>query len=104
LGIAAVAVIVVGYAVWRSLPYAEGSDLTVFQPLNGSATASTTITVIGRVTHANSITLDGRQISVDEQGNFKEMLAIFPGINIIHLHATDRFGRDISRELGVLGL
>jgi len=97
-----VAVIVI-YAIYRSLPYVSGPSIKVFQPLSGSTIASTTMTLIGRADRVSSLTMNGNPIQVDESGNFKETLIVFPGVNIISFDATDRFKRNAHLEIEILG-
>lgn len=99
----AVLIVIIGYAVTRSLPYFRGPEIAVFQPLNGSTISSTTVTIIGRAQRINSLGINAHPIQIDEQGNFKETLIVFPGINIISLDATDQFNRSAHLELRILG-
>lgn len=94
---------VVGYAIWRSLNYALGPEIHISSPTNGSAIASSSVTLEGQVLRVNAVSLNGRPISVDEQGNFHEPVIIFPGLNTITFTATDQFGRAASKELDLVG-
>lgn len=101
---AAVAVfIVVAYAVWRSFPYASGPRIEIFQPIDGSTATSPTVTVIGRALRVSSVTMNGRDISLTENGDFNETLVVFPGMNFISFQAKDRFGRVIDKNLEIFG-
>ena len=99
-----IVVTIVGYATWRSLSYARGPSIRVFQPLPGISLNTKTIEIIGRAERINSLTLNGNPISIDEQGNFKETVAVFAGVNIITLGATDQFGRARSETIEIFGL
>ncbi len=99
-----VVVIVVGYAIWRSLNYTRGPEIDIFAPADNYTATTSTITIIGQAQRINSISLNGKAISVDEQGNFKEEIIVFPGINIITLEAIDRFQRDTKKQLKIVGL
>lgn len=95
--------IIVGYAIWRSLNYFRGPEITIFEPVNGSSIATSTIVVRGQAERINNISLNGSLILIDEQGNFGRILAIFPGINILTFNASDQFGRTSSLELRLFG-
>ena len=95
---------VTSYAVWRSLPYARGPVIKVFQPLPGISLNAKTVDIVGRADRVNSLTINGNPISVDEAGNFKDTIAVFTGMNIITLGATDQFGRSESEQIEILGL
>lgn len=96
-------VMIASYAASRSLPYFRGPSIAIFQPMNGAAVSSTTITVIGRAQRINSLSMNDKQIQIDEQGNFKQTLIIFPGVNIISFDATDQFKRTTHSELRIFG-
>ena len=48
--------------------------------------------VTGKAKNAVILTLNGREISIDKQGNFYETLALLPGYNIVTIRARDKFG------------
>jgi hypothetical protein len=91
------------YAIWRSLEYVRGPKIEVYSPTNGSETASSTITIIGRADRTNKLSLNGNIVTVDEQGNFRETLIVFPGQNAITLVAEDQFGRKVNKEIDIVG-
>ena len=95
--------IVAVYAAYRSFAYIRGPIITIFQPINGASIASTTVTIIGRVDRVNSLSLNDDPIQVDEAGNFKQTVIVFPGVNIITLEATDQFKRAVRTELSLFG-
>ncbi len=96
--------IIVFYAVWRSLDYARGPQIEIFWPLDGSTATTTIVTVIGRADRTNSLSLNGQDISVDQQGRFTETVIVFPGMNMLRLSATDQFGRTTSTVLDIVGI
>jgi hypothetical protein len=103
LAISAFVVIIVGYAVWRSLNYARGPSILVTEPLNGSTVSTSVIDVKGQALRVNTITLNGRPISVDQQGNFSETVIVFPGLNVLTIEAGDQFNRHVKTELQIFG-
>jgi len=92
------------YALSRSLNYIHGPTINIFQPINGSAIASSTVTIIGQALRVNSLSLNGKGVFIDEAGNFKETLLVFPGMNNITLSAKDQFGRSVSKQLELVGV
>ena len=61
--------------------------------LNDGATVTDNIMKItGNAKNAIKLILDGREISVDQTGNFSETIALLPGYNIISIKAQDKFG------------
>jgi ABC-type transport system involved in multi-copper enzyme maturation permease subunit len=64
---------------------------------NVNITDGETVTVspfelTGKAKNAINLTLNGREISIDKQGNFYETLALLPGYNIVTIRAQDKFG------------
>lgn len=100
----AITIIIVFYAIWRSLNYTRGPEINIFTPSDNFAATTSTITIIGQVERVNSLSLNGKIISVDEQGNFSETIIVFPGMNIITLEAIDRFQRGAKKQLKIVGL
>jgi hypothetical protein len=62
-------------------------------PIQAGATVKeSVIEITGVARNAINLTLDGRAISEDQQGNFDETIALLPGYNIISIKAQDKFG------------
>ena len=94
---------VVGYAVSRSVNYARGPKITLFEPINGSTIATSTITIRGRVDRINNLLLNGNPFSINEAGDFNQTVIVFNGLNIFTLSAHDQFGRGTETELRIFG-
>ncbi|MSU44564.1 hypothetical protein EXS45_00015 [Candidatus Nomurabacteria bacterium] len=66
-------------------------------PLRGKVTGrtrveNTVIEISGNTTNATNLTLNGREISINQVGNFNETIALLSGYNIINIKAKDKFG------------
>jgi len=48
--------------------------------------------ITGIAKNAIKLTLNGREISIDQEGNFNETIILLPGYNIIDIKAQDKFG------------
>ena len=104
IGIACiVGILIVIYAISRSLEYSRGPSITIFQPSNYTTIAASIGSIEGRADRVNMLTLNGQTISMDEQGHFKETITIFPGSNEITLHAEDQFKRSTETILHITG-
>jgi Glucodextranase, domain B len=101
--IAGAALLIMLYAIWRSFGYIRGPRIEIFQPINGSAVSSSTVTIIGRADRINSLSLDGETVFIDEAGDFKETLVLQPGLNIFTFVAKDQFGRTTQDQLQLVG-
>ena len=98
-----VAILIVVYAISRSLSYTKGPRINIFQPIDGSSIGASTVTIQGRADRINTLYLDGSPISMDEQGTFSEMITVFPGSNIVTLSAHDQFGRNTQALIHLFG-
>lgn len=72
--------------------------------MNGTSITSSTTEITGKVERAVHISLNGKPINIDEDGNFKETLIVFKGVNIITLEAKDQFDRGVQTEINLFGL
>lgn len=58
----------------------------------------------GNAKNATNLYLNGREISVDQKGNFKEDLALLSGYNIINIKAKDKFGNVDEKNYQVINI
>ena len=91
-GLSVFFLLIIIYAFFRSKDLIFGVKIRNVNIVNGSTITSPTIEVTGIARNAINLTLDGREISVDQQGDFDETIALLPGYNIINLRAKDKFG------------
>lgn len=80
------------YAFFRSKDLIFGIKVRNVNIVDGSSFANNVIEVKGNAKNAIMLTLDGREISVDQKGNFDETIALLSGYNIISIRAKDKFG------------
>lgn len=102
-----VAVIVVGllYFIYRtSRAYLSGPSITITEPDNYAAFSTSTATIVGIAKRAQDITLDGRSITIDNNGNFRETILLMPGYNIETIAAHDQFGHTTEKRLELVYL
>lgn len=60
------------------------------------------VKVIGNAKNATYISLNGREIFIDKEGNFSENVALLPGLSVITLSAEDKFGHMDEKKLEVM--
>lgn len=58
----------------------------------GIKIANSVIQVNGNAKNAINLTLNGREISINQAGDFAETIALLSGYNIINITAKDKFG------------
>jgi hypothetical protein len=50
------------------------------------------VKITGKAMNAIKLILNGREISIDQKGNFDETIALLPGYNLVEIIAQDKFG------------
>lgn len=50
------------------------------------------IKISGIAKNAVKLSLNGREISIDDKGNFQETIALLLGYNVVNIKAQDKFG------------
>lgn len=79
--------------VWRgveikaTIEKQEGSSLAVIKGIAAKATR---------------ITLNGREIFIDKEGNFSESIAVLPGFSVVTLDAKDKFGKTAMKKFEIV--
>lgn len=95
-------ILAITYGGFRAYPLIRGPQITVYSPNEGDTVASTTFEVSGKVTRVKEITIQGRQIPVDEEGHFKELLVADTPYTIIIMTAMDSYGKRITKRVQVV--
>ncbi|MBU6370710.1 MAG: hypothetical protein KGH93_01300 [Patescibacteria group bacterium] len=99
--IALAGIIVLGYALYEMHRLITGPSIVVKFPQNGATIATSTISVSGVAKNISDITLDGRPISIEENGDFSETIVLSPGYNVIDIAAEDRFGSTEEKRIEI---
>lgn len=90
-------VIIFGYALFVAFPALVGPSLSV-----EARAASGITTVLGSVERVSYLYINGLEIPLEEDGTFKITRAYPPGYTDIHVIARDRFGRVLTRSIGIV--
>lgn len=59
---------------------------------NGATLTESVINITGNAKNAIYLSLNDREISINQAGNFNETISLLPGYNTITLKAKDKFG------------
>jgi hypothetical protein len=102
IGVVFLFLIIVGYAGIKSINLVQGPELTVTSPKNGEVVHDPLLTIEGEAQNVTFLTLNDRQIFVDDQGRLADQLLLYEGYNIITVKAKDRFGREKTIPLEVI--
>jgi hypothetical protein len=83
--------IIIVYAFFSSRDLIFGVKVKDVNIADGTKTRENILQITGNAKNAVNLTLNGRDISIDEEGNFGETIALLLGYNKISIRATDKF-------------
>ena len=81
------------YAAYQARYVIGGPSLVIEDPQDGEVFLKPLITISGHAKNITRLSLNGRTVFTDENGNFSAALPIPAGHTIIEIRAEDRFGR-----------
>lgn len=82
--------------------FLQGPVINVESPFDGFASDDQLIAITGQTTNTSFISINGRPIFIDTEGNFNENILLRPGNNVVVLYARDRFDREITKNLNIV--
>lgn len=94
--------IALGYAAFQAYPLLMGPTITIYYPHDGDIVSTSTFEISGRALRSKEITVQGRTISTDTDGTFRETLVAYPPYTIVVVTALDSYGKRVTKELKVL--
>lgn len=84
--------LVIIYAFWGSHNLIFGVKIKNVNMVDGTKVTNSVIEIKGNAKNATNLTLNGREISINQAGDFDETIALLIGYNIINIVAKDKFG------------
>lgn len=87
------------YSYYQTKAFLTGPVLEITEPLNGSLLTDNPITIRGYTKNISYISINDRQIFVNETGNLDIEMLLSPGYNIIKVSAKDKYEREIQKQL-----
>ena len=84
--------LIVIYAFFRSQDLIFGIKIKNVNIVDGVKVTNSVLQITGNAKNAINLTLNGREISINQEGNFNETIALLIGYNIINIRAQDKFG------------
>lgn len=99
------ALILVFYILFQSRNFLMGPRLAFLSPLDGETLNGPIIEVAGTAKNVSFLSLNDKQIFINDDGEFRERLLPSPGLVILTLKGKDRFGREkkLQEKIIVLG-
>ncbi len=97
--LALAALLIALYSYSRAEDLIRGPAVTILEPENGATVSAALVEVMGTARNITRISLDDREIFVDESGAFREKLLLSYGYTILTVKAEDRFGRKTEKSI-----
>lgn len=96
-------IVLLGFIFFQYKDAILSPGVSVLTPKQNEVLYSTTITVSGKTNPENVVFVNSFPVSVDEVGNFKKIISVFSGKNIIKIKIINRFNKvtEVEREVEV---
>lgn len=85
-------ILILSYAFYRSHDLIYGVKIKNVNISDGETFTDPVLHLTGNAKNAVNLTLNGREITIDQSGNFNETIALLLGYNIVDIKAKDKFG------------
>lgn len=95
--------IIIIFAFFRSKDLIFGVKIRNVNIVDGGTVRDEILKVTGNARNALNLTLNGREISIDKEGNFEETISLLSGYNIINIKAKDKFGDVDEKNFRLMG-
>lgn len=89
------------YGLFEARQLLEGPGLSIASPLNGSATSSAAVTIVGEAHNISFLTINDAPAYTDESGKFVYRFSPPAGYTTVTVAATDRFGRRAAKSISI---
>ena len=90
------------YTYYQTKGFAQGPVLEISEPINGTSYKNNSVTIKGYTKNISYISINDRQVFVDEKGYLNEKILLSSGYNIIKVKASDKYEREIERKLELI--
>lgn len=100
--IVAVVLLLLGYAIFNTRLLISGPKIILEDLYNGMTVENDLIEIRGVAEGISYLSLNGRQIYVDQNHNFKEKVLLTDKINYIEIFAKDKFEKTQTKKITIL--
>ncbi|MCR4279388.1 MAG: hypothetical protein NUV78_01475 [Candidatus Zambryskibacteria bacterium] len=101
IALLALGVVFLLYVLFQARFLILGPMVKIETPRDAEVVYDPLLTISGTASNIARITLNGRQIYIDENGLWTEILLLSPGTSIITVIVRDRFGREHTESVRV---
>ena len=92
-------IFIITYSLFKTYNYFSGPKITIYNPVPFQQINSDTFTLSGNVKNAKNIYINGREISIDQFGNFSELLITKSPYILVTVRAIDIYGKEKIKTL-----
>ena len=86
------------YGIFNAQDLIFGVEIKNVNITDGGTSTTSVLSVSGNAENAVNLSLNGRSISIDKDGNFNETIALLSGYNVVSILAVDKFGNSDSKN------
>ena len=103
IALVAISILILGFILFQYRAAIFNPALKISSPKENATLSSLNIQVSGKTDPDVTLTVNGAQVSVEDNGTFTKQITVFPGTVIIDLRAQNRFGKvsEIKRVVNV---
>lgn len=83
-----------GFVTYNVKDIIVGAPLSVRMVKDGATVADPFLPIQGNAKNAQQVHINGRQVAIDQEGNFSDGVILSPGYNIVTITQKDRFGNE----------
>ena len=84
--------IIITYSFFGARDLIFGVQIKDVNIKDGAKVVDSILKISGNAENATNLTVNGREITINLNGDFSETIALLPGYNIINIIAKDKFG------------
>ncbi len=90
-----------GYILFQYRGAFLNPPLEITSPKNGTKVSSSAVTVIGKTDSNATVYVEKNAVSVDQNGNFKKTINVFPGETTITVSVINKFSKETDRQITI---
>lgn len=95
-------VFIIAFSFFQTTSLKRGSVITIENLTDGAVFETAVVALSGTAIHTTHLSVNGREIPVDEESRFSDELVLSPGYNIITISGSDKFKQQKSLVYRVL--
>jgi hypothetical protein len=90
------------FALSNTRLLSRGVYLSINGIEDGMIYTQSVLNVVGNAKRSAHLTVNGREVTINQSGEFSDTLVLLPGYNIIRISAEDKFGKKTEQIFEVI--